>query len=56
MNRYIAISSLTAVGLSLAAAAAEVDLQSLVAEADRAARGEVDDFTPFTTLVSCLYL
>ena len=33
MNRYIAMSSLTAVGLSLAAAAAEVDLQSLVAEA-----------------------
>ena len=41
MNRYIAISSLAAVGLSLAAAAAEVDLQSLIVEADRAARGEV---------------
>ena len=41
MNRCIAISSLAAVGLSLAAAAAEADIQSLVAEADRAARGEV---------------
>ena len=38
MNHCIAISSLAAVGLFLAAAAAEVDLQSLVAEADRAAR------------------